>query len=98
MQILQEQPIGYVWLFQAYLLIAAFGVALWVGSLTKNTRPWHVIGFLAHISPFAANIIFWDLITEYGIPHSGIILHIVFMLIESIAFVFYHRTRLSNGA
>ena len=91
MNMLQAQPIGYIGLFQAYLLMATLGVALWVGSFTENTRPWHVIGFLAHLSPFAANIIFWDMITEYGISHSGIILHIVFMLIQSVAFVFYHR-------
>jgi len=91
MKVLQTEPLGYLGLFQAYLLIAALGVALWVGSFAVNTRPWHAIGFLAHLGPFAANIIFWDMITEYGISHSGLILHTVFMLIESLSFAFYNK-------
>lgn len=91
MKVLQTEPLAYLGLFQAYLLIAALGVALWVGSISVNTRPWHAIGFLAHLGPFAANIIFWDMLTEYGITHSGLILHTVFMLTESLSFAFYNK-------
>lgn len=40
---------------------------------------------------FAANIVFWNMITEYGVSHSGLILHTVFMLIESLSFAFYNN-------
>ncbi len=93
MKVLQTEPLGYLGLFQAYLLIACLGAALWVGSFSVNTRPWHAIGFLAHVGPLAANIVFWNMITEYGISHSGLILHTVFMLVESLSFAFYNEKR-----
>ena len=91
--VLETQPIGYIGLFQAYLLMACFGIVLWIASYRQETRVWHIAGFLAHSPPLAANLIFWDMITEYGISHSGIFLHIVFMLIESVAFIFYNQNK-----
>ena len=91
LKVLQTEPLGYIGLFQAYLLMASFGAALWVGSFAANTRPWHAIGFLAHTAPFAANLLFWNLVTDYGVSHSGIILHVVFMLIEAASFVLYEK-------
>jgi hypothetical protein len=91
MKVLQTEPMIYGGLLLAYLFLATLGVTLWVGSFSVNTRPWHIIGFLIHLGPFAVNIIFWNMVTEYGMTHSGIILHIVFMLIESLAFTFYNK-------
>jgi len=89
MAILESQPIGYIGLFQAYLLMSCFGIVLWMASYGKETRIWHIAGFLAHSAPLAANIVFWDLIGSYGIPHTGIILHITFMIIQAISYIFY---------
>ena len=91
MAMLKEQPLAYIGLFQAYLLMSTLGVALWIGSYSEDTRRWHVIGFLAHSSPLAANLVFWDLIARYGISHAGIAIHVVFMLVEAVAFLGYHR-------
>ena len=55
-----------VGLFQAYLLMSSLGVALWFGSFTDNPGRWHVIGFLVHTAPLAANLIFWSMITQHG--------------------------------
>ncbi len=49
LKVLQTEPLGYLGLFQAYLLMASLGVALWVGSFSVNTRPgtrsvfWHIL-------------------------------------------------------
>ena len=61
-----------VGLFQAYLLMSSLGVALWFGSFTDNPGRWHVIGFLVHTAPLAANLIFWSMITQHGITHAGV--------------------------
>ncbi len=79
---LHAEPIGYVGLFQAYLLMTTLGVALWVGSFRETPRVWHVIGMLSHSAPLAANFVFWDDIERYGITHAGIALHLAMMLVE----------------
>ena len=91
MAVLEAEPIGYIGLFQAYLLIACFGIVLWMGSYREERRIWHIAGFLAHSGPLAANIVFWDLIGGYGIPHTGIILHITWMIVHAVSYIFYER-------
>lgn len=79
---LHAEPIGYIGLFQAYLLMTTLGVALWVGSLHEKTRVWHLIGILSHTAPLAANFLFWDEIVRYGITHAGIAIHLTMMALE----------------
>ena len=91
MALLQQHPLSYLGLFQAYLLMSSLGVALWFGSFTDNPGRWHVIGFLAHTPPLAANLIFWSMITQYGITHAGVAIHLTFMLIEGGSYLAYRR-------
>lgn len=79
---LRSEPIGYIGLFQAYLLMTTVGVALWVGSTMVKTRPWHLIGILGHAAPLAANFLFWRDIERYGITHAGIAIHISMIALE----------------
>ena len=79
---LRAEPIGYIGLFQAYLLMTTLGVALWVGSTMVKTRPWHLIGILGHFAPLAANFVFWREIERYGITHAGIAIHALMIALE----------------
>ncbi|MBL4755806.1 MAG: hypothetical protein JKY52_19710 [Flavobacteriales bacterium] len=98
MAILESEPIGYIGLFQAYLLMACFGIVLWMASNLEERRIWHLAGFLAHSAPLAANIVFWDQIESYGISHNGIMLHITFMTIQAITYLFYEQKQPANTA
>ena len=55
---LHAEPIGYIGLFQAYLLMTTMGVVLWIGSLRDEPRVWHLVGILGHCAPLAANLLF----------------------------------------
>lgn len=79
---LHAEPIGYIGLFQAYLLMTTLGVALWVGSTMVKTRPWHLIGILGHLAPLAANFLFWRDIERYGITHAGVAIHVSMIALE----------------
>ena len=81
---LHAEPIGYIGLFQAYLLMTTLGVALWLASTVVNTRPWHLIGILGHAAPLAANFLFWRDIEHYGITHAGIAIHVSMIALECV--------------
>lgn len=79
---LRTEPIGYIGLFQAYLLMATLGVALLVGAKGTRPRAFHLIGALSHAAPLAANLLFWRDIERYGITHAGIAIHLSMMALE----------------
>lgn len=79
---LHAEPIGYVGLFQAYLLMTTLGIVLWLGSFQDRPRIWHAIGILSHAAPLAANFLFWNDIERYGITHGGIAIHVSMMTVE----------------
>lgn len=81
---LHAEPIGYIGLFQAYLLMTTVGIALWLGSTMVHTRPWHLIGILGHAAPLAANFLFWRDIERYGITHAGIAIHVSMIALECV--------------
>lgn len=80
---LLKEPIGYIGLFQGYLLMTTIGITLWAVSFGDNPDKFHWLGIGAHIAPFAANFIFWTEIENYGIPHSGIFFHLAMMILEA---------------
>lgn len=79
---LHAEPIGYIGLFQAYLLMTTLGVALLVGASGTRPRGFHLVGALAHAAPLAANLLFWRDIERYGITHAGIAIHLSMMALE----------------
>ena len=83
---LHAKPIGYIGLFQAYLLMTTVGIALWLGSTMVHTRPWHLIGILGHAAPLAANFLFWRDIERYGITHAGIAIHVSMIALETLGY------------
>ena len=88
MAVLSSYPLVEVGLFQAYSLMMLVGIVLWIGSFQENPGKWHMVGFLAHLSPLLANFIFADLFVTLGF--SGTIpLHGSLMLVELAALVYY---------
>jgi len=85
---LQDNEFALVGLFQAYLLMAIIGVALWIGTTTTGIRKFHIIGVLAHFPPLAANIMFWHLFSAMAmttLATIGTIFHCLFICIETVA-------------
>jgi hypothetical protein len=81
---LHENLWAYIGLVQAYWLMAAIGLSLWIGAAQVNPRPWHLIGALAHVVPIALNIIFYNLIASSGIGNAAL-LGLTFHCVSSIA-------------
>lgn len=79
---LRAEPIGYIGLFQAYLLMTTLGIVLWLGSAKEGPRSWHLVGALGHAAPLVANFLFWSDIERYGITHAGIAIHLSMMSLE----------------
>lgn len=88
MAVLYTYPLVEGGLFQAYGLMMLIGIVLWIGSFQENPGKWHVVGFLAHLSPLLASFIFADLLATLGLP-STIPLHGSLMLVELTALVYY---------
>ncbi len=93
MSILSTYPLVEVGLFQAYSLMMLAGIVMWIGSFQNNPGKWHVVGFLAHLSPLLANFIFADILVTSGLPGTTppgtIPLHGPLMLVELTALVYY---------
>ena len=51
---MQQNPMVWVGLIQAYLLITIIAVLLVLGSGQANARRWNVVGALAHCPPLIA--------------------------------------------
>ena len=51
---MQQNPMVWVGLIQAYLLMAIIAVLLVLGSGQANARKWNVVGALAHCPPLVA--------------------------------------------
>lgn len=95
MAVLSTNPLVEGGLFQAYSLMMLVGIVLWMGSFQENPGKWHVVGFLAHLSPLLANFIFADLLVTLGLP-STIPLHGSLMLLELAALVYYFSSKMGS--
>ena len=51
---LQQNPMAWVGLIQAYLLMTIIAALLVLGSGQANARKWDVVGALAHCAPLIA--------------------------------------------
>src|SRR6202171_4149479 len=51
---MQQNPMVWVGLIQAYLLMTIIAVLLVLGSDQANSSKWHVVGALAHCAPLIA--------------------------------------------
>jgi len=85
---MQQNPMVWVGLIQAYLLMAIIAVLLVLGSGRANTRKWNVVGALAHCPPLIAALSSLGVLESMGalgIVRAAIVFHIVWLCLETVA-------------
>jgi hypothetical protein len=85
---MQRNPMVWVGLIQAYLLMAIIAVLLILGSSQIDTRKWHVVGALAHCPPLIAALSSLDVFESMGalgIVQAAIAFHLVWLCLETFA-------------
>jgi hypothetical protein len=63
---MHENPMVWVGLIQAYLLMMIIAVLLVLGSNQANARKWNVVGALAHCAPLVAALSSMDVFDSMG--------------------------------
>jgi hypothetical protein len=83
---LQQDKLGHVGLFQAYVLFALIGVVLLMGSRQENVKKWNRVGAAAHALILIVYAIHWNFFStiEGGtlMRTGGLIFHCAFLSIE----------------
>src|SRR5712671_4417310 len=85
---MQQNPMVWVGLIQAYLLMAIIAVLLVLGSSQANARKWNVVGALAHCPPLIAALSSLDVFESMGalaIVRVAITFHFVWLCLETFA-------------
>jgi hypothetical protein len=85
---MQQNPMVWVGLIQAYLLMTIIAVLLVLGSRQANPRKWNVVGALAHCVPLIAALSSLDVFESMGalgIVRLAIAFHVVWLCLETFA-------------
>ena len=85
---MHQNPMVWVGLIQAYLLMTIIAVLLVLGSRQANARKWNVVGALAHCAPLIAALSSLGVFESMGalrIVRVSIAFHIVWLCLETFA-------------
>jgi hypothetical protein len=85
---MQQNPMAWVGLIQAYLLMAIIAALLVLGSGQVNARKWNVVGALAHCAPLIAALSSLDVFESMGalgIVRVAIAFHFFWLCLETFA-------------
>jgi len=85
---MQQNPMVWVGLIQAYLLMSIIAVLLILGADQMNARKWNVVGALAHCAPLIAALSSLDVFEDMGalaIVRVAITFHFLWLGIEASA-------------
>ena len=85
---MHQNPMVWVGLIQAYLLMTIIAVLLVIGSREANPRKWNVVGALAHCPPLIAalsSLNVFESMGALGMVRFAIAFHIVWLCLESVA-------------
>lgn len=91
---MQQNPMVWVGLIQAYLLMAIIAGLLVLGSGQANARKWNVVGALAHCPPLIAALSSLDVFESMGalgIVRVAIAFHVVWLCLEGFAALYPGR-------
>jgi len=92
---MQQNPMVWVGLIQAYLLMTIIAVLLVIGSRQTNARKWNVVGALAHCPPLIAALFSLDVFKSMGalgIVRVAIAFHFFWLSLETVAALYPDRT------
>jgi uncharacterized membrane protein len=95
---MHQNPMVWVGLIQAYLLMIIIAVLLVLGSRQATTRKWHIVGALAHCPPLIAALSSLQVFAAMGaggIVWIPIMFHFVFLGLEIIAALLPDQMRAS---
>jgi hypothetical protein len=85
---MRQNPMVWVGLIQAYLLMTIIAVLLIVGSREANARKWNVVGALAHCPPLIAALFSLDVFKgmgALGFVRVAIGFHVFWFVLETFA-------------
>src|SRR5260221_6146456 len=85
---MQHNPMVWVGLIQAYLLMTIIAVLLVLGSRQANARKWNVVGALAHCPPLIAALSSLDVfesMAALGIVRVAIAFHLIWLCLDTFA-------------
>jgi hypothetical protein len=85
---MQHNPMAWVGLIQAYLLMTIIAVLLVLGARQANPRKWNVVGALAHCPPLIAALSSLDVFESMGalgIVRVAIAFHFLWLGLETVA-------------
>lgn len=85
---MKQNPMVWVGLIQAYLLMTIIAVLLVIGSRQENARKWNVVGALAHCPPLIAalsSLNVFESMGALGMVRVAITFHIVWLGLETFA-------------
>jgi hypothetical protein len=91
---MHQNPMVWVGLIQAYLLMTIIAVLLLLGSSQPNPRKWNVVGALAHCPPLIAALSSLDVFRSMGalgIVRVAITFHFVWLCLETFAALYPDR-------
>lgn len=85
---MRQNPMVWVGLIQAYLLMTIIAVLLVLGSGQANVRKWNVVGALAHCAPLIAalsSLAVFRSMGALGMVRVAIAFHFVWLCLETFA-------------
>jgi hypothetical protein len=97
---MQQNPLVWVGLIQAYLLMTIIAVLLIIGSGQANARKWNVVGALAHCPPLLAALFSFGVFESMGVSgiiRAAIAFHFVWLCLEAFAALLPGRFRSVSG-
>jgi len=88
---MRQNPMVWVGLIQAYLLMTIIAVLLVIGSRQTNPRKWNVVGALAHCPPLIGALSSLDVFESMGalsLVRIAIAFHFVWFFLETFAAIY----------
>ena len=85
---MHQNPMVWVGLIQAYLLMAIIAVLLIMGSGDVKPRKWHVVAALAHCAPLIAalsSLAVFESMGALAIVRMAITFHLLWLSLETFA-------------
>ena len=96
---MRQNPMVWVGLIQAYLLMTIIAALLVIGSKEENPRRWNVVGALAHCPPLIAalsSLSVFKSMGALGFVRVAIAFHIFWLCLETLAALYPEKPSLAR--